>query len=51
MNKAKELGLDWWAGNPAFASQAPPQDLAASLARMDERLGHLESALAMSGAG
>ncbi len=51
VDKAKELGMDWWAANPAFSPQTPSGDLAASLARMDERLGRLESALAVSGAG
>jgi hypothetical protein len=47
VDKAKELGIDWWAANPAFSPQAPPDALSASLARIDERLGRLEAAAAM----
>ncbi len=46
VDKAKELGIDWWAANPAFNSQAPSGELAASLNKIDERLGRLESAVA-----
>ncbi len=49
VDKAKELGIDWWAANPAFSPQAPAADLAASLARIDERLGRLETAAAAPG--
>ncbi len=46
VDKAKELGIDWWAANPAFNSEAPAGELAASLNKIDERLGRLESAVA-----
>lgn len=49
VDKAKELGMDWWVANPAFSPQTQPQDLAASLAKIDERLGRLESSMAMPG--
>jgi hypothetical protein len=45
VDKAKELGLDWWTANPAFSPPAPAEELAACVARMDERLGRLESAM------
>ena len=45
VDKAKELGIDWWVANPSFSPQAPTEELAASLARIDERLGRLESAV------
>ncbi len=48
VDKAKELGMDWWAANPAFSPQTPPDTLAASLARIDERLSRLESAASLS---
>ena len=51
VDKAKELGMDWWAANPAFSPQAPAAELAASLSKIDERLGRLEAAAAMPGAG
>jgi len=28
VDKAKEMGLDWWVNHPAFARQLPPQPLA-----------------------
>jgi Gas vesicle protein len=49
VDKAKELGMDWWAGNPAFSPQASSEDLTASLSKIDERLGRLESAVATAG--
>lgn len=48
VDKAKELGMDWWAGNPAFSPQEAPEALAASLAQIDARLGRLEAAMAGS---
>ncbi len=46
VDKAKELGLDWWVASPAFSSPASSGELAASLSRIDERLGRLESTVA-----
>ena len=46
VDKAKELGIDWWVANPAFNPQASGEELAASLTKIDERLGRLESAMA-----
>jgi hypothetical protein len=43
VDKAKEMGMDWWVNNPVFCSQAPQGQLEASLAKIDERLGRLES--------
>jgi hypothetical protein len=43
VDKAKEMGMDWWVNNPVFCSQAPQGQLEASLAMIDERLGRLES--------
>ena len=51
VDKAKELGMDWWAGNPAFSPQTTSENLAASLNKIDERLGRLESSMDVSGAG
>jgi hypothetical protein len=41
VDKAKEMGMDWWVNNPVFCSQAPGQ-LEASLARIEDRLAKLE---------
>ena len=48
VDKAKELGIDWWVATPAFNSQAPAEELAASLNKIDARLGPLESAMAVA---
>jgi hypothetical protein len=43
VDKAKEMGMDWWVNNPVFCSQAPQGQLEASLAKIDERLTRLET--------
>ena len=43
VDKAKEMGMDWWVNNPIFCSQVPPGRLEASLAKIDERLARLET--------
>jgi hypothetical protein len=43
VDKAKEMGMDWWVNNPVFCSQAPKGQLEASLSRIDERLARLEA--------
>ncbi len=43
VDKAKEMGMDWWVNNPVFCSQAPQGQLEASLAKIDERLARLEA--------
>ena len=49
VDKAIEMGMDWWRTNPAFSRQAQPDHLAASLNKIDERLGRLESVMAVAG--
>ena len=43
VDKAKEMGMDWWVNNPVFCSQAPQGQLDASQAKIDERLTRLET--------
>jgi len=43
VDKAVEMGLDWWSGNPAFDSRARVPTLAAP--DMEERLRRLEARL------
>jgi hypothetical protein len=43
VDKAKEMGMDWWVNNPVFCSKAPQGQLEDSLARIDERLAKLET--------
>ena len=42
VDKAREMGMDWWVNNPVFSSQAPQKQLEGSLARIEERLARLE---------
>ena len=50
VDKAKEMGMDWWVNNPVFCSGAPQEQLAASLTRIEERLSQLEAASVQDGA-
>ncbi len=46
VDKAKEMGMDWWVNNPALSSRARREELtAAPLARIEERLTRLESSM------
>ena len=44
VDKAKEMGMDWWVNNPAFKAQTSPEQVAASLITIEERLTNLEAA-------
>ena len=46
VEKASEMGMDWWVNNPAFIRQSHQQRPADSFDKMDERLSRLESSLA-----
>lgn len=46
VDKAVEMGLDWWRGNPAFDSRARnPQLEVSATAGIEERLRKLEASL------
>jgi Gas vesicle protein len=51
VDKAKEIGLDWWNGTPALQHTASAeQPLLETMTRLEHRLQHLESRLqAVSG--
>ena len=42
VDKAKEMGMDWWVNNPAFSRQAPSAQVPGSFAKIEERLAKLE---------
>ena len=50
VDKAQEIGMDWWRTDPRFSTQAPKEqiggdyaaELGARLDRIDERLASLE---------
>lgn len=45
VDKAREMGMDWWSNNSMFSSR-PQQELGTdSLARIEERLTSIESRL------
>lgn len=43
VDKAKEMGMDWWVNNPIFHRQEDRETLASSLASIEERMGKLEA--------
>lgn len=47
VDKAVEMGLDWWRGNPAFA---PKADRSIALPSLEERLQKLEQRLSSQSA-
>jgi len=44
VDKAKEMGMDWWVNNPAFDSHAKPEINGDHLGEMEKRLAALEAA-------
>jgi len=44
VDKAKEMGMDWWVNSPAFCSKAQQQ--VNTPAEIEERLARLEASLA-----
>jgi hypothetical protein len=53
VDKAKEIGIDWWADNPAFSSRHQQALLpeADSMAKFAERLTRLEASVAVPAGG
>src|SRR5262245_18870501 len=46
VDKARELGMDWWADHPACNNRGPALPPPATLNRLEERLAQLEAAVA-----
>jgi hypothetical protein len=47
VDKAKEMGMDWWVNNPAFCSGAKRQQaLPEAMDRLEERLARIETSMA-----
>ena len=46
VDKAKEMGMDWWVNNPAFSSRARQEKLEEPLAKLEERLSRMEASMA-----
>ena len=45
VDKAREMGMDWWVNNPVFSSHAEPKELGEALNRIEQRLDRLETVL------
>ena len=43
VDKAREMGMDWWVNNPVFASRPSSEGMESSLGRIEERLARLET--------
>jgi len=43
VDKAKEMGMDWWVNNPAFSPRTHREQQDGSLAKIEERLTKLEA--------
>ncbi len=42
VDKAKEMGMDWWVNNPAFTRSGNNEQFAGAFAKIEERLERLE---------
>jgi hypothetical protein len=45
VEKAREIGIDWWTMSPAFSSKAKPQQSDQSSISIEERLRRIEESL------
>lgn len=45
VDKAREMGMNWWVNNPVFGSQPQTAQLDAAVLRTEERLTRIEAAL------
>lgn len=43
VDKAREMGMDWWVNNPAFDRHARPEISGERFTRLEERLATLEA--------
>ena len=49
VDKAREMGMDWWVNNPAFNSKAQSLQETDSMAKMEDRINRLEASLKPAG--
>ena len=45
VDKAREMGMDWWVNNPVFSRQPQHDQLEGAVTRMEERLARMEAVL------
>ena len=43
VDKAKEMGMDWWVNNPIFCGEKEQKNQAGSIASIEERMAKLEA--------
>jgi hypothetical protein len=43
VDKAREMGMDWWVNNPVFSSASNQDQMQSTLGRIEERLARLET--------
>lgn len=43
VDKAREMGIDWWVNNPCFTPKEPQDTIADTLGRIEKRLDKLEN--------
>ncbi|MBZ5553941.1 MAG: gas vesicle protein [Acidobacteriia bacterium] len=48
VDKAKEMGMDWWVNNPIFRREMDQNAITSSLASIEERMGKLEASFSRS---
>jgi hypothetical protein len=51
VDKAREMGMDWWVNNPVFSSHPQNSQLESAATRMEERLAKLEAVLVPAHSG
>lgn len=53
VDKAREMGMDWWVNNPIFSRQPERDGLESSIARLEQRIAQLEGGqgIALGGDG
>jgi len=50
VDKAKEMGMDWWVNNPIFRRDKQQEIAQASVASLEQRLATLEASLSKAAA-
>ena len=44
VDKAREIGIDWWTNNPAFRASAQQDGLQEHITELETRMAHMEAA-------
>ncbi len=49
VDKAREMGMDWWVNNPAFSSKAAEKQVGEPWKRIEKRLDKIEKIISSTG--